>query len=270
MKNLIAPVSFSVILITGVFTLLFFNSNKGGAPDGRSSSPGDGGSTCTACHGGSALNMASLITTDIPVTGYVPGQTYNITISGDDGRTRYGFQMASEMAGGAKVGSFTPTTETNLLSSGNITHDNTSIDFTGTVGSWVVQWTAPSAGTGDVTFYSSFLAADGNGGTSGGGDQVFKGSTTVTEGIPSDINDHAQGLRISTYPNPATDRLVVNSNSIVASAKIVDMSGKIWKVETGLGGKSVQFNILNLPTGYYTIIVTDENVNTTSQKVLKM
>ena len=51
------------------------------------------------------MAMANLISTDVPVSGYVPGQTYNVTVSGDDGRTRYGFQMVLLDSGTFMMGS---------------------------------------------------------------------------------------------------------------------------------------------------------------------
>ena len=54
------------------------HSNAGGAPIGKTGSPGDG-SNCTGCHSGVATTSAGLITSNVPVTGYIPGNTYTIT-----------------------------------------------------------------------------------------------------------------------------------------------------------------------------------------------
>ncbi|HLG33852.1 MAG TPA: hypothetical protein VI757_03145, partial [Bacteroidia bacterium] len=54
------------------------SSNGGGAPAGRTGSPGDGGLTCaiSGCHNGpTPATQAGWITSNIPGTGYVPGST---------------------------------------------------------------------------------------------------------------------------------------------------------------------------------------------------
>ncbi|OYT11864.1 MAG: hypothetical protein B6I18_02720 [Bacteroidetes bacterium 4572_112] len=66
---------------------------------------GDGGKTCTTCHGGSATNKANWISSNIPSTGYIAGQTYTITVSGThSGVSRFGFEATAENNTGAKVG----------------------------------------------------------------------------------------------------------------------------------------------------------------------
>ena len=51
--------------------------HSSGAPAGKTGSPGDA-SNCTSCHAGTPTSQAGLITTNIPVAGYTPGQTYTI------------------------------------------------------------------------------------------------------------------------------------------------------------------------------------------------
>jgi len=268
-RNLIAPLGFCSVAGIAIISMALLMSNKAGAPDGRSSSIGDSGSTCTTCHGGSALTMAGLISTDIPGTGYVPGQTYNITVSGDDGRTRYGFEMSAENSVGTKVGAFTNSGIVGILPSGNVTHNNSSIDFSGTVGSWIVQWTAPVFGTGDVTFSSSFLAADGNGGTSGSGDQVFKGNTTVSEDVASSV--FVQDLAsINIFPNPTVDEIQIEHSENISSIKVFDISGKIWKLKEGLSQEKVKLSLANLPSGYYLVEITTTNGAIQTKKISKV
>jgi hypothetical protein len=267
--NLIAPLGFAAVAGIAVISMTILMSNKGGAPDGRSSSIGDSGSTCTTCHGGSALTMAGLITTDIPGTGYVPNETYNITVSGDDGRTRYGFEMSAENSVGTKVGTFTNTPIVGILPSKNVTHNSSSIDFGGTVGSWVVPWTAPGPGVGSITFSSSFLAADGNGGTSGSGDQVFKGNTTVTEGIASSIPEKSLAT-LKIYPNPTVDEIQIDLSENISSVKVFDISGKIWKLIGGLNQEKVKLSLANLPSGFYLVEITATNGTIQTKKISKV
>ena len=57
------------------------HSNNAGAPAGRTGSPA-GGQTCSAggCHSGAVNPSATqIISSNVPLTGYIGGQTYTIT-----------------------------------------------------------------------------------------------------------------------------------------------------------------------------------------------
>src|ERR1700741_768120 len=76
------------------------HSSSGGAPAGKTGSPGDGGN-CTGCHTGTATTQTSLITSDIPVSGYVPGTTYTITASvSKTGINKFGFEISPQNTSG--------------------------------------------------------------------------------------------------------------------------------------------------------------------------
>jgi hypothetical protein len=127
------------------------------------------------------------ITTDIPMTGYVPGTTYTITLTGThSGVGKFGFELTAEDNANSKVGTFviTDATQTQLKNGGNaVTHTGAGTSPSGNAKTWTVDWTAPSAGTGDVGFYAAFNAANGNGNTAG--DVVYTTSTFVMEEAPA-------------------------------------------------------------------------------------
>jgi len=100
-------------LVLGMSLVNTLTSNSGGSPSGRSGSPIDIG-TCNTpgCHNSFGLNtgMGTLsLTTDIPATGYVPGETYNININMTEvGITRFGFMASTYSAdANANVGAVT-------------------------------------------------------------------------------------------------------------------------------------------------------------------
>lgn len=170
-----------------VFFLLTSETEYGnGSPGGKTGSPGDGGSTCTECHGGVATTQTGWITSNIPAEGYTPGQTYVITATGThNGVVKFGFEATAENATGVKIGTLaiTNTTETKLANGNHsVTHKNGGTTPSGNTKSWSFNWTAPATGTGTVGFYSAFNAANGNGNTSG--DVIYKSSLTVPEFIP--------------------------------------------------------------------------------------
>ena len=87
------------------------------------------------CHGNN-LNSGPgsfNISSDIPITGFVPGETYTITIQGSHPSfNKYGFELTAESLG-IKVGGFniTNSSQTKLINNNNsVTHKNT-----GTLGS---------------------------------------------------------------------------------------------------------------------------------------
>ena len=82
-------------------------SNQNGSPGGKTGSVGDG-QTCISCHSG-AWNSGSgtaSVTSNIPVSGYVPGNTYTVTMTAVDNQAvpfdKFGFEVTSEDASGSK------------------------------------------------------------------------------------------------------------------------------------------------------------------------
>lgn len=174
----------SVIIGAGI--LIFLMSNvlyHTGSPGGKTGSPGDGGTTCTQCHSGTPNTVTGWITSNIPGSGYVPGQTYVITATGTHtGVVYFGFELTAENASNQKTGTFliTDPSQTQLVNNGKaVSHTQNGIFPSGNSKSWSVHWTAPAAGTGNVTFYAAFNAANGNGQNTG--DVIYKSNLIVSE-----------------------------------------------------------------------------------------
>ncbi len=233
-----------------------------GSPGGKSGSPGDGGATCVQCHTGTANQVNDWITTNIPLTGYVPGNTYTITLTGTHtGVVKFGFEVSAENSSNAKVGTFILNDPVQTkFTNGNaaVTHTNNGNTPSGNSKTWTVDWTAPSAGTGDVGIYAAFNAANGNGGTSG--DVIYKTSLFVSEAANPELvsinpDEGDQGANISASisglgtswsgtpmvnlsfsGNPAemitaTGITVTNPTTIQASFSIpTDASSGLWDV----------------------------------------
>lgn len=144
-------------IITGALFVVFFSSfvafYPNGAPAAKTGSPGDG-SDCTECHGGTASTVSGWITSNIPASGYTPGQTYTITASNQiTGSGKFGFEVSPQNAAGTLLGTLTAGAGNQLVGSGKyVTHTNAN----NTTSSWTFSWTAPAAGTGTVTFYGAF------------------------------------------------------------------------------------------------------------------
>lgn len=174
-------------LFLGLTSIYHALTSSGGAPLGFSSAPGE--SNCTSCHGGIALNSGpatrSLTFNGSSGSSYVPGQTYTLSFTITRAtRNKYGFQLKVEDAQGGDAGTLISTTNRTWVQQGylNQSASGNSSTTSGTI-SWTFQWTAPSAGTGPVTFYIASNAANNNGGTSG--DEIYTDAVTLQESTPS-------------------------------------------------------------------------------------
>jgi len=213
-----------IYLVLLVPILIIALAPTSGPGAGYAGSPLDG-QDCSNCHApGPATVVTDWISTDIPPIGYTPGDTYTITLSTTGETTsKMGFQITSETAA-AKTGTFmiTNATRTQLTNNVTVTHTAAGTDPVGSPNTWTMDWTAPAAGTGTVTFYAAVNASNANG--AGTGDQIFITSLEVAEsniGIAENL-DQAVG---TLYPNPATDIIHLNvpSNSEV---RVYDNAGR--------------------------------------------
>jgi hypothetical protein len=210
MKKSLSIIATAIIVIAiSMSTLSVTHSNPSGAPAGVTGSPGDGNQTCarSGCHTGNAVQVqAGMISSDIPAEGYIPGQTYSITITlNQAGVSRWGFEASPQNLSGAKIGSLvlTNTGQTRLISSGKyVTH--TTAGNSGSTGSksWTFDWVAPVAGTGGFSFYATAMATNNNGNESG--DKVFRDELAIIESTSTSVQPHELGKNnLTIFPNPS-------------------------------------------------------------------
>ena len=169
----------SIILIAIFLYPTTSISNSTGSVGGKTGSPMDN-SDCTSCHYAEfpATVSTTHITSNIPSTGYTPGNTYTITTSS----WADGFEITcEENTGNTKTGTFfnTNASATQLVNNGNaITHTAAGISSN----TWSFDWEAPSIGTGDITFYGAFIEAGYPGG-SNSGDFLTLSTLSISEFI---------------------------------------------------------------------------------------
>lgn len=224
-------------IMSMVFVLLFTTNTIGyltGAPSGKANDPASSNSNCTSCHSGTATINSAVgnITTNIPASGYVPGTTYQITANVVyAGKTRFGFEVSPQNSTGTQKGTITITdpTNTKIVSTKYVTHTSAGNTGSGTR-SWSFNWTAPVAGTGNVTFYGSLLVANNNGSESG--DLTYITSTTVTEAQPCTIT-----ASISAPDTICTlDTATLVASSTPTATSYLWSNGTTTSTTTGLGG----------------------------------
>lgn len=240
------------------------HSNSTGAPAGNTGAPNE--TTCAqgGCHGGTAGTVANAITTDIPAGGYVPGTTYNITVTASEtGRPRFGFQAR------ATAGSLTASTETQLVGGGAyVTHRLVSTTATDSK-SWTFTWTAPAAGSGDVTFYTAVMAANGNG-SSDAGDLVKTSNLVISEATSNGVKSFS-AAGMSIYPVPFSTEITIEKGTQTfetAAVEIYTLDGR-KVLQTTISGSVATINTENLAKGIY-IVNVNANGSHIVQKVAKM
>lgn len=157
----------AVMVITGIFIAGFFSlqlfSYPGGAPAGKTGSPGDA-KTCMACHKATLKAQEGMITSNATDNTYEPGKTYTMNASarGTASVKRIGFEISPQNQAGNLLGTLVLTNadETKLISKGKyITHTDKGSTAQGSK-SWSFEWKAPQAGSGDVTFYGAFMVSE--------------------------------------------------------------------------------------------------------------
>lgn len=251
-------------------------SNNSGSPAGRTGSPSDN-ATCASsnCHAGTASSSPTqIIFSNVPATGYIPGQTYSITATvSQSGINKYGFQISPMNVNGTLLGSLSLTnpSTTKIVSSKYVTH--TAAGTSGTGGkTWSFNWTAPVAGTGNVTFYGAFNFANGN--TNASGDIIRTNILTISENTgTTGINTIDRNpFNAVLYPNPVINEAKIQLSLDELSSvmiQITDLTGKSITEQTHANGKpGVQEFPLAIPaglkTGIYRAIITIND-----QKVVK-
>lgn len=247
-----------------------------GSPNARTGSPGDGGNTCaiSGCHTGIQVSTRDgLITSNIPQEGYTPGTKYTITATAKSSANRntFGFQISPQSPAGALLGTITITnsTQTQVTGAGKyVTHKQAGITGSNGTKTWSFDWTAPVAGTGNVTFYGSFNYANSNGLASG--DSIIKTTYTVSEKLIASVNN--EGLSkygISFFPNPVSSYLKIqNTNNIkIDRLEIYDMSGKLVFKSSAEELQNIDLKDIN--AGVYFVKLFHAGVVLGTEKIVK-
>lgn len=263
-KSLIIGMSL-VAIVALTLTTTKVTSDPTGAPAGVANDPASGGATCTNCHGGTATiataSQAS-ITSNIPAAGYTPGTTYTITGTVNyTGRSTFGFEVSPQNAAGTKLGTLVNTgSQTKLVGTNKyVTHTLAGNSGSNTK-SWTFNWTAPAAGTGSVTFYGSFMAANGNGSSSG--DIVYKTSYTVAEAVASGVNEIQANTNALTVINLKNALQISYTAQSAASANVelYNLNGTLVSSslyeQQNAGNVELNFDVKDgLNTGIYIVKV---------------
>mgnify|MGYP006130606077 CR=1 FL=1 len=223
------------------------NSNSTGSPGAKTGSPLDSQS-CVSCHSGNINSGPGsiIISTDIPQSGYVVGNTYTITITGAQANcVKFGFELTSEDDDGFKCGTFfiTNPIETKTVNFSQAVTHTLSGSSGNTTKSWSMQWEAGPCQNGYVVFYAALVFANNNGNNTG--DNVNTSSLYISQDQPNTTNE-------LSYED---EFIFINSSKIIESkynVNIFDINGNFC-----LQTSPDKNNISNLKSGIY--ILKSEN-----------
>lgn len=258
MKTKITTISFALTIGLMFYNLNFnkVHSSSTGAPAGHTGAPGEVTCATGGCHSGTAtpVNGTDAIVTDIPASGYVPGETYTITIGGTNplggNIPRAGFQ-ASIQKNGVKAGTIINTgNQTQLISAGKyITHTLSGTAAGTPTKFYSFQWTAPSdASTGDVIMYAAMNLANNDNSTTG--DFIISTSLVIPLDLTSTVKENEIN-HVSIFPNPFTSEVNINFNSkTIGQSYLYSIDGRLIKT-INQNSLDNRLNMENLAKGMY-------------------
>ncbi len=235
--------------------------------------------TCVACHIGN--NFSPTITLEIldgdnPVTSYEPGKTYQVRvqINASDNPPAYGFQaVALSGAENKQAGNFTNPPEgfavVNVNNRQYPEHDQRSSS-----NSFTIDWEAPGAGTGEVRFYASGIAANGNFSNSGDGSASLSSPVVLDEMLVGNQETRELFESLSIFPNPVENELRLRIQSSAAGAyqlRLLDGQGRLFmehRLALSAGEQVHSIDVAALPAGIYALHLTDGQ-HSSSRMVVK-
>ena len=272
---------YKISFILGIVSLPFIAGVQN--PTGKAgytSSPGE--NNCTNCHNTYNANAGAgsvSITSDMVNWQYTPGTQYTINVTvAYTGKSNWGMGFEALLPSGANGGTLaagTGTTLKNATVGGNSRRNvcQSSMASGSNSKTFTFHWTAPVAGTGNVTFYAVGLAANGTGNENG--DYVYTTSQAITEAPAGVAEMEVKALEINLFPNPAVDQLNVNyalSESAKVGYVIYDLTGNVVysKTEGRFGGnQTTHVDVSELATGAYIFTLQVNGKPQSSQRFIK-
>ncbi|MFO0357539.1 MAG: choice-of-anchor V domain-containing protein [Sphingobacteriaceae bacterium] len=279
-------ISFAVVMFSGV--------EKSAGPPGCHAGEAPNFFNCTACHTDFPVNTGSAtITFDLSGadTGYIPGHTYDINISlKKTGMLAAGFQFIALQNNSLSVSPGTITL-TNPVRTQKVDPSNPHVQgctlqqkvwvehtFQGILSDafgeslWSFKWKAPDVPVGNITFYLAALQTNYNGDEFG--DYVYTRSLTANSvgvGIKELQNPYAD---LMIFPNPATSKLIVRSNSSIPIQKIelLNLYGKSIKQFENItesNDKDILIDLTGINSGVYFAVINGKGILTVKKIMIQ-
>lgn len=227
-----------VIVITTsiVFIEIAYTSNNG--KQCYTGSPGE--NACNNCHNSNALNSGggsvSILSPDMTNWSYIPGTTYTINVKVKKaGVGKFGFGFEALLPSGANGGLIQTTGSSNAKTLAGTILGNSRTNavhkqpnhFGQDSLTFSFNWTAPAAGTGNITFYAAGNAT--NSANNSSGDFIYTTNQLVTEATNVNMAAMLTDKKVTIFPNPGAKFISINlpesTANIETQFKIFDVSG---------------------------------------------
>jgi hypothetical protein len=266
-KKKIVALLFTTTIGIIIFSDIAYTNNNGRA--GNTGSPGE--NACNQCHSTNALNSGggsvSISSPNMPGWLYFPGTTYTIEVKvKKTGLGKFGFGFEALLASGANGGLIQTANSPNakILSANvggnsrtNAVHKQPnhlgqdSLTFT-------FEWIAPTAGSGNVTFYAAGNAS--NNANNSSGDFIYTANQIVTEALTTNIDSEIKKNNVTVFPNPTSKFISLTMPESLTEAntlvQIYDIKGQLAYLENLListSGGTFSLDLEFLDEGVYFI-----------------
>ena len=270
--------------------VLFLGNSGGTARNGNyyTGAPSAGGgteSTCSTCHSGGTTNfgrpqIAVSFAADGetgPLTAYVPGQTYTVTVAvGYENNAPAAYGFSSQFLGEDNNTAGTaanPSDNAQVTAAGNgRTYVEQSQPSTDSL--FTFEWTAPEAGAGAVSYYVSGNLVNLAAGTGGDSGSLSPTVVTLAEGAPSSVGNLTT-LPLTLAPNPARERATLTLTLPEAGQyrlTLFDTGGRVVRYAEhwlSAGEQSLEVRTAQLPAGTYVVQLNGAAVRAGSRLVVR-
>ncbi len=261
------------------FGLFVFTASSGGrasvAGEGNTGAPGDATNangtpkTCVTCHNSSStmavtLDIVVLDEYDVVATEYLPGQTYEVRVVVEPtmgNPAAYGFQMVALQApegtdGPALNDSWSDPSDNAKIAQANNGRKYVEHKGPSATNEFTVQWTAPAAGSGPVTFYACGDGVNGNGSNSG--DAAACAVLELPEGVVNSVGEARRPDALQVWPNPVHGTMMrLSANEAwdgPAMARLYDLQGRlVWEKDLLLHEGAAELEAAGLTSGIYVL-----------------
>tara|TARA_B100000683_G_scaffold264163_1_gene293355 strand:+ start:75 stop:887 length:813 start_codon:yes stop_codon:yes gene_type:complete len=262
-----------VSLLAGVLFLFliqndFAFTNSSGAPPAKTGAPGEG--DCTSCHGGALNSGPGNVSINVDLNGqvnYMMDSNYLVTVDVTDAtKAAYGFSMVALDQNGNNAGTFSVinASNTKLSSLQGKSYAGHKDALSAGVSSWTLNWVAPSTNIGNVTFYASGNAVNGQQNVAG--DNVYTSSETISAPTTTSL-DFMKKNELRVYPNPVTDCVNVTISETLDKIQILDFNGGLL-IEKNNPKMPIKVNLSRFENGVYLFKATKNGKNWT-EKIIK-
>ncbi len=250
-------VYYSFTLIAASVFLLSYTTLSENGRAGVAGSPGETGCNTSGCHTGVGTSGSVNLTSNIPANGFVPGTTYNMTLTvSETGKPLFGMGLEALTTSSTNAGTLIAGAKTKLLSKVIGTVNRTSMvhqfnaGLTANSAVFTFSWTAPTVAAGNVTFYFGGLAANASG-TEDAGDNTYMGTKI--------FSPQSAAVPITATTSVTNVSCFGGTNG---SATVTPTGGTTYTYAWS-NGQTTQ-TASNLTMGTYTVTVTSGTQTTTA------